>query len=209
MSLCHAFIKLWPMSFDLLTSLWGEASRGREGLIQPQKCRNRRIHHYHENTDRGGSSKHPTFIIQSQLLTPHKCFHLVHSRESFGFSRAPHTPSGDAVVKWHCSKRFCWEQHLSFQMDGGPCPPCGVWFLISVSRQCCKLTRLQRTIYLSLQHSSGELLKGSNWGQSRKQWHGADNDTIQYSGLKMAVLSSRISSVEEYCDSNVKDKYSP
>lgn len=115
----------------------------------------------------------------------------------------------DAVVKWYCSKCFCWEQRFSFQMDGGPCSPCGVWFLISVSRQWCKLTGLQRTIYLSLQHSSGELLKGSNRGQRRKQWHGADNDTIQYSRLKMAVLSSRISYVGECCDSHVKNKYSP
>lgn len=83
------------------------------------------------------------------------------------------------VVKLYCSKCFCREQHISFQMDGGPCWPCGVWFLISVIRQWCKLTKLQRTICPSLQHSSGELLKGSVWGQRRKQWHRADNNTIQ------------------------------
>lgn len=74
--------------------------------------------------------------------------------------------SADAVVKWYCSKCFCWEQHLSFQMDEGPCSPCGVWFLISVSRQWCKLTRLQRTIYLCLQHGSREPLKGQTEGSS-------------------------------------------
>lgn len=102
---------------------------------------------------------------------------------------------GDAVVKWYCSKCFC--------------SPCGLWFLISVSRQWCKLTRLQGTIYLSLQRSSGDLLKGSNWGQLRKQWHGADNDTMQYSCLNTSVLSSRISHVWEYCGSDMKNKYSP
>lgn len=183
--------------------------RERPSNASSQKQKNLSVKH--ENTDSGGSSKHPAFIIRSRLQTPHKHLHLVCSHAPFGVSRAPHRAysRGDVVVKWYCSKCFCWEQHLSFPMDEGLCSPCGLWFLISVSRQWCELTRLQRTIYLSLQHSSGELLKGSNWGQLRKQWHGADNDTMQYSCLKMAVLSSRISHVWEYCDSDMKNKYSP
>lgn len=104
---------------------------------------------------------------------------------------------------------FCWEQHLSFQRNEDQRWPCAVWFLISVSRQQCELTKPAGSIRLGLQCSSGELLKGSRRGQHRKQWHPADNETIQCSSLKTSGLSSRRSHVGVYCDSDMRNKYSP
>lgn len=71
----------------------------RDRPLNASSPKQRKLSLKHENTDGGGSSKCPAFIIRSQLQTPHKHLNLACSRAPSGFSRAfPSRPPGRALM---------------------------------------------------------------------------------------------------------------